>query len=145
MARLAHIRIDSSYAPIGERELGAERDLGGEARKALWKIVESYLFAEGEQAVRWVWTADPIGGDPERMPDDVRTLLEGWFRLVEVRDVRSFLAAVFLNLEPSKRAAFAAELGSEELGLLRPRDVTDPREDSEPSMRESRRELARAV
>lgn len=77
------------------------RLLDEDLRVDLWNLVWTYLFGAAPLSVPQVWTAEPIGGNADRMPEDVEMLLEGWFALVEPADVMRFLDAVATALPPS--------------------------------------------
>jgi hypothetical protein len=84
-------------------------DLDRAARGRLWSVVRTYLFGAAPAALPLVWVADPIGGDPARLPPDAAALLECWFTLVESADVRAFLDAVAAALPPSLEHDFVAD------------------------------------
>lgn len=93
--------------------------LSDELRVLLWDVVHSFLLAQhddhdqwtsgiaGRPAVRRVWAASPIHGDPQRMPEDVVELLEGWFSLVDSADLYAFVESVHDNLETPNQHRFA--------------------------------------
>jgi hypothetical protein len=81
-------------------------------RVSLWKLVRTYLFSAAPAAVPLVWVAEPIGGDPERMPDDVAELIESWFVLIEADDALTFLASVAAALPPALARDFVGDCRS---------------------------------
>jgi hypothetical protein len=94
--------------------------LPDDVRAYLWDVVNLFLFTansgfdpwtggvSGRPAVRRVWSAAPLSGDPENVPDDVAEMIEGWFSLVEAGDIYAFVQSVHDNLELPSRARFAA-------------------------------------
>lgn len=97
--------------------------LTDELRAWLWQVVDATLFAAHDAADRWtaplgrpalkrVWSSPPIGGEPDRMPEDVAQVLEGWFSLVEPSDVYAFLETVHDSLEAPLQARFAAAINA---------------------------------
>ena len=89
-------------------------------RTDLWQVVHAFLFAPHEEFDRWthgvtgrpsvrrVWSAPPISGIPNRIPEDVAELLGNWFALVEPEHAWAFVEAVHANLETPSRHKFAA-------------------------------------
>ncbi|MBX3215939.1 MAG: hypothetical protein KF850_28120 [Labilithrix sp.] len=97
--------------------------LTDELRAWLWQVVDTTLFGARDAADRWtaqlgrpalkrVWTSPPIGGEPDRMPEDVAQILEGWFSLVEPSDVYAFLESVHDSLEPPLQPRFATAINA---------------------------------
>jgi hypothetical protein len=60
--------------------------------------------------LRRVWSSPPLGGDLDRMPEDVDEVIEGWFSLVEAGDVYAFIETVHDNLETSFKPLFVAAI-----------------------------------
>lgn len=134
VARASEAAIDLLELPPSPAPAGT---LTGELRTALWAIARGAIFAlhtgarsegEGEDGapasrtvqadaargavVRRVWTAAPIGGAADRIPEDVAELLEGWFALVEPADVYAFLEAVHDALEAPLQPRFATAVNA---------------------------------
>lgn len=117
----SEIRFVNATLPVSFRARGALTD---ETRTWLWDVVHATLFAPnaeldrwtcgigGRPAVRRVWTAPPIGGDPARIPEDVATVLESWFSLVEPSDVYAFIEAVHDSLETPLQPRFVASINA---------------------------------
>ncbi len=129
-ARSSSAAIDLLELPHGPAPSGT---LTGELRTALWEIARGALFAQHAGAlreddalgsrttqadgarsaiVRRVWTAAPIGGAVDRIPEDVAEVLEGWFALVEPADVYAFLEAVHHALEAPLQPRFATTVNA---------------------------------
>ncbi|MDF2693795.1 MAG: hypothetical protein K0S65_2178 [Labilithrix sp.] len=108
---------------------GVAGRLTDEIRVALWELVHAALFAPDEAstyqaagrwalpptssvierpAVRRVWVSSPLGGDLDRIPEDVVEVLEGWISLVEPADVYRFIEAVHDALDAPLQPRFAA-------------------------------------
>jgi hypothetical protein len=98
----------------------AARWLTAEARTNLWEVIRTALFAReddrepspggvtGRRAVRRVWTAAPIGGIAERMPEDVAEVFASWFSLVDPTDVYAFVETVHDSLDEAAQPSFAS-------------------------------------
>ncbi|MBN9160749.1 MAG: hypothetical protein BGO98_47845 [Myxococcales bacterium 68-20] len=119
------LELPPSAAPTGT--------LTSDLRTALWEIARGALFAPHAGAlreddapasrtvqadgargavIRRVWTAAPIGGAADRIPEDVTELLEGWFSLVERADVYAFLEAVHDAIEAPLQPRFATTVNA---------------------------------
>lgn len=119
--RTSEIRFVKASLPVPVLATGA---LSDELRGWLWNVAAATVFAPNEELDRWtagitgrpvvrrVWSAPPIGGDPERIPEDVVDVLESWFSLVEPSDVYAFIEAVHDSLETPLQPRFARAINS---------------------------------
>ena len=117
----SEIRFVKGTLPVSFLSTGSLTD---ELRAWLWEIVHTTLLAphaeldrwtagvSGRPTVRRVWTATPISGDPDRIPEDVADVLEGWFSLVEPADVYAFIEAVHDSLEVPLQPRFASSINA---------------------------------
>src|SRR5690606_36904735 len=92
----SEIRFVKGTLPVSFLATGLLTD---EIRGWLWDVVYTTLLAppdeldrrtsgvSGRPTLRRVWAAPPINGNPNRIPEDVADVLEGWFSLVEPADV----------------------------------------------------------
>lgn len=88
--------------------------MADELRGGLWAAAQTVLFERGRPTavLRRAWSVPPVGGLPDRIPEDVDRVLEGWFTLVEPADVYRFLEAVLDGLEPIHQPRFAAMINA---------------------------------
>jgi len=106
------------------RPVSSSGSLTKEVRGWLWAIVSATLFGPNDELDRWtsgvsarpivrrVWTSLPIDGDADRIPQDVASVLERWFWLVDPSDIYTFVEAVHDSLETSLQPRFAASVNT---------------------------------
>jgi hypothetical protein len=127
-----------AFQPLPPASLATSQTLTEELRAGLWEVVQAVLFAAEDVSrapssgaghvrlvpsladlralrsptLRRVWAAPPISGAPERIPEDVASVLEGWFSLVEPSDVYAFVETVHDSLEPALQPRFVTAVNT---------------------------------